>query len=238
MTLPVSVILPVKNGARFVRDAIDSVLAENVAEFLVVDDGSTDGTAALAVQYLNAHAGDTNWWVMRGPVAGVGSARNYGLRRSTQPWIALIDADDIWLPGKTKKQLAALEQAEKDYGDMDAFASSRVEHFLDIGYDIPATLRADKLGEIDLFFPSNLLCRRLVFHRVGGFDPDLVCANDVDWYHRAQKLGVRRVHVPEVLVRKRVHDTNLSLCQGHDMQRQIFEVLKRKVEPNMFPVFT
>lgn len=238
MQLPVSVILPVHNGARFVGEAIKSVLVEPVCELIIVDDGSTDGTADAIRAAVGAcsFTGTGGVQVIRTEHRGVGHARNVALGRTSCSFIACIDADDVWVPGKTKKQLDALRANGANEGRYRAgYAASLVEHFLEDGFVIPETLRTDKLGTIELPFPSNLITQRDVFIQVGGFDPDLVCANDVDWYRRATEIGIDKVVVPEVLVRKRVHDENLSLCQGHDMQRQIFQVIKRKVEPGMFP---
>jgi glycosyltransferase involved in cell wall biosynthesis len=235
VTWPVSVVLPVKNGARFIEDALGSVVREDVAQIVVVDDGSSDNTVEIVNKYLKRLGGIVAWQLHEfGGSHGVGKARNHGLRCVTEDWIALIDADDIWMPGKTSYQLALLRGLKHPKR---AFTSSLVEHFIEPGYEVPDTLRKEKLGTIPLFFPSNLLCHREVFERVGGFDPDLVCANDVDWYRRALALGIERLHIDEMLVKKRVHDQNLSLCQGHDMMKQIMRVVKRPVEPGMFPIW-
>ena len=228
--LPVSTILAVRNGERFLGQAIESVLAEPIAELIIVDDGSTDGTHHIISEFERR---DSRVILLRTDAttgSGVGAARNLGLKTSVLPYIAFMDADDIWLPGKTKRQLEKL-----GYERM-AYASSDVDHFLEPGYELPKSLRADKLGRISLFFPPNFLAHRYVFEVVGGFDPGLVCANDVDWYRRALALGVTRRHVPEILVRKRVHSSNLSMGQGHDMAQQLLIVARRKVEPRMFPV--
>jgi glycosyltransferase involved in cell wall biosynthesis len=238
MTLPVSVVLPVRNGERFVTQALRSVLMEDVAQIIVVDDHSTDDSARVAGEFLHPTL-VPSWMILDNSISdvpGVGSARNLGIGRATEPWIALIDADDIWVRGKTEKQLTDL-RTRGLLGHTNAFTSSLVEHFVEPGHEVPETLRQDKLGTIPLFFPSNLLCHREVFERVGGFNPGLVCANDVDWYRRASALGVTRLHLEEVLVRKRVHDQNLSLCQGHDMQKQILQVLAREPAPGMFPIW-
>lgn len=243
MTLPVSVIIPVRDS-RFFHEALASAIAEDVQQIIVICDGAfgwaeendaeeNDGFRALLAWPDQLAERNRNDHFISTPPRGVGRARNDALKEADQPYIALLDADDVWMPGKTQKQLDALEA----WPHRRTFTSSLVDQFVSVGFERPATLREDKLGVISLFFPSNLLCHREVFERVGGFDPNLVCANDVDWYRRALGLGIERVHTNEVLVRKRVHDENLSLCQGHDMQRQIFEVLKRKPELGMFPIW-
>jgi glycosyltransferase involved in cell wall biosynthesis len=98
---PVSVVIPAYNVARYVAKAIESVRAQTLApnEVIVVDDGSSDGTAAAA-----AHAGAS---VIRQENRGLAAARNAGIAVATQPWIAFLDADDRWLPGKLAQQWKA-----------------------------------------------------------------------------------------------------------------------------------
>ena len=94
--------MPARNAERTLADALASIRAQTVAvaEIVVVDDGSSDATAAIA-----RAAGAT---VVEGPRMGPGAARNAGIRAAAQPWIAFLDADDRWDPEKTARQLAAL----------------------------------------------------------------------------------------------------------------------------------
>lgn len=239
--LPVTAIVTVSNEPfLFVNAAIRSVIADDVAEVIVVIDAAEERDNDF-VGRVARFPGVSRTIVL--PVRmGVSHARNLALESARMPWIAFLDGDDTWVNGKTLRQMAALSALDTDARvsppvSVFAFASSKAEQFVEEGYEMPETLRREKLGVIDLHFPSNLLCRRELFDYVGGFDPRLVCANDVDWYHRAMKLGAKRVHVDEVLVRKRVHDQNLSLCQGHDMQKQIMSVLTRPVVPGMHRTF-
>ncbi len=96
--------MPARNAERTLADALASIRAQTVAvaEIVVVDDGSSDATAAIA-----RAAGAT---VVEGPRMGPGAARNAGIRAAAQPWIAFLDADDRWDPEKTARQLAALNE--------------------------------------------------------------------------------------------------------------------------------
>jgi glycosyltransferase involved in cell wall biosynthesis len=101
--LPIAVVIPAYNRARHIASALESVLAQTraPAEIIVVDDGSTDDTAAVA-QSFGAN-------VLRQSNAGVSAARNTGVRIARSPWIAFLDSDDLWAPNKLEMQWEALE---------------------------------------------------------------------------------------------------------------------------------
>src|SRR4029078_4929566 len=98
----VSVIIPVFNGERFLGDALSSVQAQDYRplEVLVADDGSTDASATLAESFAGVRC-------LRLEHAGVSRARDRGGAASNGEWLAFLDADDIWLPGKISAQVAA-----------------------------------------------------------------------------------------------------------------------------------
>src|SRR6478672_4354624 len=103
-TAPVSAIVPLFNGRRFIREAINSILAQELKprEIVVVDDGSTDGGVSLLSGYPQIR-------VVHQPNGGEAAARNRGIRVSTQPMIAFLDQDDQWLPRKLLLQVRALD---------------------------------------------------------------------------------------------------------------------------------
>lgn len=108
----VSVILPTYNRKEYLPRAIDSVLQQDVEgiELIVVDDGSTDGTKELMEQYS-----DERIRYMRTPVnRGVANARNAGIRRAKGKYIAFQDSDDVWVQGKLKAQIKAIEEADEE----------------------------------------------------------------------------------------------------------------------------
>src|SRR2546423_15170376 len=102
-TVPISVVIPALNAERFIGEAIDSVHRQTlqVSEIIVVDNGSTDRTAQIAAAFGALVVNENQ----RGP----SRARNAGIKRATQPWVALLDADDLWDPEKNEKQWAAIQ---------------------------------------------------------------------------------------------------------------------------------
>lgn len=106
-TAPVSVVIPVYNKERYLRATLDSVLAQTVApeEIVVIDDGSSDGSADVAASY------GSRVRLVRQSNGGESSARNRGIETSSAEWIALLDGDDVWEPDKLERQLDALQAA-------------------------------------------------------------------------------------------------------------------------------
>jgi glycosyltransferase involved in cell wall biosynthesis len=196
----VSVIVPVYNGEAFLREAVESALAQThpPAEIVVCDDGSTDETPRIAQSLPVVYLRQEN--------AGVSAARNAAIARATGDAFAMLDADDIWLPDKLAVQLAALAS------DTSAFAVCQFQFLLDPDRPLPAWFGREnpELPEMGYFAPSSWLVPRPVWERVGPFRPELRTAEDLDWFARASDAGIHRVVVPRTLLRRRVHDHNLT----------------------------
>lgn len=210
-TPTVSVVVPVFNGARFLGDALDSVFAQRCppSEVIVVDDGSTDGSGELARA--------RGVCVLVQPNGGMAAARNAGVASSRGELIAFLDHDDVWLPGKLERQVAALRE-EPELGIVYAHAELAVEP----GARLPRWLREYADRPMPGYLPSTLLVRRQVFDAVGGFDPAFAVGADSDWLLRAKDAGIGFRVLPDVLVRYRIHGGN-SIYQ----QRLVLEETAR-----------
>jgi glycosyltransferase involved in cell wall biosynthesis len=197
----VSVIVPVYNGERFLDRALESAIAQYypATEILIIDDGSTDGSAAVAARYPAAR-------YIRQENAGVAAARNRGIAESRGEAIAFLDQDDLWERQKLTLQVGLMLQRP----EVGCVLTHHV-HVLEPGVERPSWLRPELLAEAKGGYqPSGLLVRRRVFDEVGLFRTDYPDASDVDWFFRARDAGVRMEWVPDVLVRKRVHAANAS----------------------------
>jgi glycosyltransferase involved in cell wall biosynthesis len=219
----ISVVIPVRDGARFLEQALHSAVKQRpVLEIIVVDDGSSDGSAEIA----NSLAGTV---VVEQSPRGPGAARNAGASRARGEFLAFLDADDVWLPSKLEAQLEALGPAPRP-----ALAFCAFEMFAEPGSALPPGARREQLGRaIRAPLPSALLLRREIFFRVGQFREDLATAEDVEWFQRAARAGVGSVFVERVLLRKRVHAGNTSLVAGGNTAR-LFDVLRRRTAERGF----
>jgi hypothetical protein len=99
-------VVPVRDGARHVAAAVRSATGQSVAsiEVLVVENGSTDETVDVVARLA---ADDARVRLLRSPAVGVSAARNVGIRAARSPWVAFLDADDVWRPDKLERQLAS-----------------------------------------------------------------------------------------------------------------------------------
>lgn len=203
--ITVSVVIPALNAERYLGDAIESVLSQThrATELLVVDDGSTDGTAAVAGAF-------------GGPVkcisqvhGGIGSAVNRGVELARGELLASLDADDVWLPDKLSLQLEALtRRPELDL----VFGLTEEFHSPDL---TPAQrarlpLRSEPRPAI---FRGAMLIRRASFARVGMFATNWAVGEFVEWYGRAVDAGLRSEVLDRVLVRRRLHGNNSTLMR-------------------------
>ncbi len=215
----VSVIIAVRNGERFLAQAIESVLAQTYRpiEIIVIDGHSTDRTPEIAKSYDQArHVLQQN--------SGIADGYNLGVDEARGPLIAFISHDDLWEPGKLTCQVKHMMQ----HPDLD-YTVTKVSFFLEPGHAIPPgfkkeLLDAPQVGRI----METLLVRKTLFDRIGRFNPDLPVAEDVDWYARAKDNDIPMAIIPEVLVRKRIHDTNASSNAALN-NRQLLTVLRNSI---------
>jgi glycosyltransferase involved in cell wall biosynthesis len=214
--LSVSVVVAVRDGERFLGDALESVFAQSLAplEVIVVDDGSTDGTADVA--------GGFPVRLVRSEARSPAGAHNAGLAAAQGDAVAFLDHDDVWEPDKLARQVAHLAPGPL------AYVVCRVVVFIEPAAARPGWVRDEYLT--DGFVaptPSALLTWRTTLEAVGGFDPDHDWAFDADWLLRANHLGATRGVVDEILVRYRVHDGNRT--HERDTDKEVLRLLRTAV---------
>jgi glycosyltransferase involved in cell wall biosynthesis len=199
--------MPVRNGERYLAEAIESVLAQRPQplEVIVVDDGSEDGTAAVVRRF------DPHVRLLSQAGRGSGAARNAGLAASTASHVAFLDADDLWNPGKLAVQLAALSVDPR----LD-LVFGRTRQFITPDLDpASAARRAVSPRPVPAYLSGVLLARRGAFARVGGFREDVATAEFVDWMARARECGLRERMLEEVVLLRRIHASNHGIVRTH-----------------------
>jgi glycosyltransferase involved in cell wall biosynthesis len=198
----VDVVVPAYNANVYLREALESVFAQGslVGKVIVVDDGSSDGTATVA-----AALGNTVELIQLRGNHGAAAARNAGLARCASEFVAFLDADDRWLPGKLNAQIAALTSVPEC-----TFAICLVRPFAD--NELPPAEReallAQQPAEMEGWMASALVARRSLFTQAGVFSEDLRVGEVIDWFSRVRPFG--HVAVPAVLVERRMHRTNTT----------------------------
>jgi len=219
----VSVVIPTYNCARFLADAVDSVLAQTFKdhEVIIVDDGSTDETSQVINRY------GTKVRYIRQRNAGVSAARNLGISESTGRYISFLDSDDTWLPSKLDRQLDAL-QKQPGYRACYSGVIRVASDLSTLGTwrsDRPATNLGDLLTRGNVIGSVSVLCERSIFSEVGMFDLSLSQCADWDmWVRMATRTDF--LYVDELLLTYRQHGSNMS----HDpalLERDSIRVLEK-----------
>jgi glycosyltransferase involved in cell wall biosynthesis len=215
----VSVLIPVKNGAAYLEEALRSVVEQSYRplEVIVVDGNSTDRSREIA----HSFEGEGVRCIQQADT-GLALAWNQGLGASGGELIAFLDSDDHWVPGKLESQVDLLNGRPEIAGVV-----GRVRFFLDEGSDGPPGMRPEVLsGEHPGPMPGALLVRREVFEQVGLFDPEYHIWPDVDWFARVKDAGLRFETMQQLLIEKRFHDDNLSHSQPARYRRELVRVLR------------
>lgn len=207
----VSIVLPVRDGDRFLAEAIASVLAQDVEhlELVVVDDGSSDESRAVAAEFVPRVR------LLEQPPTGVASALNRGVEASEGALLGFIDADDRWPVGKLRLQrelLAREPELDAVFGHAVHFTTSRA---------------GDEVSQapVPAYSRGTMLIRRAAFDRVGPFSPEWRLGEFIDWWARAVDARVTSVMLDDTLLLRRVHDANLGVVR-RDEQAEYARVLK------------
>ena len=183
----ISVIIPAYNAEQTLADAIRSALAQTypAAEIIVVDDGSSDRTAAIAQNI------DPKVRLLQQANGGCGEARNTGARAASGAWLAFLDADDAWLPNKLERQLPYTADARV------AVVNCRRSNKL--GHALGDEIRFDQLWQRNDLIVSSSLVRRSAFEAAGGFWSERYCEDYHLWLRLAAQ-GWTIANCPEDLV--------------------------------------
>ncbi len=207
----ISVILSVHNGQNYVQEAIESVLAQDYpnVELVLVNDGSTDETAVVL------HVFSDRAVIITQTNQGLGAGRNAGIRAASGDYLSFIDHDDLWEPGKLSQQMAVMNSAEHDL-----IVFSHVQQF------VCSTLNAVERSFLRVpeepmpgFVAGAMLLSRARFNEVGEFFAINQVGEFVDWYLRAQEKQIPVQMMPQVLLHRRIHKTNMGR-QPEIYQRQ------------------
>lgn len=225
----VSVVIPTHNRCGFLREAVESVLAQSYApmEVIVVDDGSTDGTAVMLGEYAAALT------VIRQPNQGVSAARNAGIRAARGPLIALLDSDDYWLENKVARQVrlfqdqpdAVICQTDEIWIRNGVRVNPRERHTKYAGMIFERTL------PLCLISPSAVMLRRTLLDEVGLFDEELPACEDYDlWLRITWRYPVHLIDAP-LVVKRGGHADQLSAMPQLDKYRirSLVKILNRRV---------
>lgn len=222
MSETLSVIIPAYQAEKYIDQAVASVRSQEwpgEVQILVIDDGSTDYTAAVA-QDLGAQ-------VLKKEQGGAASARNAGLRAAVGDWVLLLDADDVLTDGAVAAMRAAL--ADSDAEVVFAMAEDFISPDLSEAQKAALKPREGAYGGV---LPGCSLIRRQVFDTIGLFDDTMKSGETVAWQLKLRDAGIKTVQLPLVTMKRRLHMTNTGrLFQKQEMADYAALLRKRMKRP-------
>lgn len=239
MNALISIIVPIYNTEQYLAETIESVLAQTYSnwELVLMDDGSTDGTAYICEHYCKQDARITYHYKTNG---GQASARNEGIRIALGEWIAFLDADDLWLPKKLENQLKEFTEKQPDflYG-LGYFYYPEKEEKL-VAYDW-VTGEISGKAFFQILYTSctvntnTVLVKKTLFDTVGYFNEDELLRGTEDWdlWLRIAK-GVERVYgSPNRDVYYRIHAQGIHLQQARMLKGKAAIYAKYDSDPSI-----
>ena len=248
MKKKVSIIIPVYNGENYVKEAIDSALAQTYDNFevIVVNDGSNDNTDEICKSY-----GDKIRYFKK-KNGGVSSALNLGLKEMKGDYFSWLSHDDLYLPNKLEVEMNYISKLKDDkailYSDY-LLINANGKEFSD-----PVILEHDKLVKNDYYVflrcainGISMLIPKKAFDDCGEFNEKLRCTQDYDMWLRMYDKGYKFVHIKELITKTRIHDmqdTNKSpvvLDEGNKLWMKIINKIsdeeKIKIEGSLFDFY-
>ncbi len=225
----VTILIPVYNGEKFVRDAIDSALAQTYKniEILVINDGSTDATESVLASYS-----DKIRYITK-ENGGVSTALNMGIANMRGEWLSWLSHDDRYLPDKVQHQVDRLNELQKDESlDIHKIILYCDNERIDVNGNFISRKR-HTVSEDETIVDSMLnnirnynicgcavLIPKAAFDVVGGFKVEIPTVSDADMWYRMMFAGYRFVHMREVLVQSRQHQGQVSKRKQEQCDRE------------------
>jgi glycosyltransferase involved in cell wall biosynthesis len=210
MARTISAIITVFNGEKYIAETIKSVLDQSVtiSEIIIVDDGSTDNTLfeinAFSLPQIK---------VISQPNLGQSKSLNIGIKAASSDLLTFIDADDIWLPNKTKLQLAVFDknpQMELCFGNIEEFISPEITKDDKRKLFVKGVIKKAKMKQV-LMVPRDFFFRH-------GFFPEVPTMDFIAWYSLVKKNILYESFVDEILAKRRLHLSNISRRDNKNLE--------------------
>ncbi len=219
--MSVGVVIPVRDGERYLAEALESVLAQTHApnDVVVIDDGSRDRTLEVVERYAPGLR------CFSQEAAGIGAARNRGVAEVRGDYLTFLDGDDVWPIDRLECQLAALAARPRPdlvFGHIEQFVSPELDPSARAELVCPEEPQPASLA-------TTMLVPRVVWNRVGGFSTTVVRSEFLDWLLRAREHSLREVMLDDVVLRRRLHGSNHGLVK-RDQAGEYVRTLKQALD--------
>lgn len=223
----VSVITATLNSAKYLREAITSVLRQTYQNFeiLIIDGGSTDDTLIIANSFPEVKLISQNG-------KGLFDAWNQGIQTSNGEFIAILDSDDTWEPGTLASHVNALLSNPAKLGSV-----GHVKFFLENAHKAPQEFKLSLLEKSHLaYMPGCFMGRKEIFNRIGYYETEWKVSSDIIWFGKLKELKDEICFLDYVVLNKRVHENNISYnsvdedIYGAELLKLLYQKLKSKRE--------
>lgn len=222
-----SIVIPVYNGAGFVSEAVESIYAQQLLpeefEVILIDDGSEDNSHDVCLKLAEMHS---EIIVMRNNVnQGIAATRNIGIVSARGEFLAMLDQDDTWRSDKLVKQFKVLS----DNPNVDLVLGLQEFHLIGTNqfprWFKPEWAAAPQPGYVF----GCMLIRKTTFLNVGLLDEALrYGSDDVDWFGRAKSVGVKELIIADVVLDRKVHQSNTS-SKTKPFNAELLKVIRKKI---------
>ena len=228
MTVPtVSIVMPVYNAERYVAESVNSILAQTYKdfEFIIINDGSTDGTHQILMSYASA---DDRVKLISRPNTGIVGALNDGLAAVRGHYVARMDSDDLALPQRLDEQVRFLDEHHDvvilgtDVLIIDADGDAMWTDHKPADHDqIDAALLS---GRSAIIVHPAAMMRRDAVEKIGPYRPDTQWVEDLDYFLRLGEIG-RLANLSRVLLKYRLHPQSVNHRRRQEQQQLVEQVL-------------
>lgn len=221
--MKISVVIPVRNGEKYLAQAIESVLVQTHRdlELLIIDNSSTDRSVEIMTHYARK---DGRIRVLCKPDRGVAAAANCGLEEARGEWVARLDCDDVFLAEKLEKQIAFIREnpGVRIVGTLGYFINVTNRVIGLVSNDGPFTKAEFEemavRGEPVFFIHSSTLVHRETALEIGGYREQFAQAEDVDFWNRMAEKGHLLLKMAEPLTLYRIHRQSLTMARNAEQR--------------------
>lgn len=217
----VSIIIPVYNGESYLVETIKSVLNQTYKTFeiIIVDDGSTDGSAAIIKNF----SVPIRYFFQSN--SGTAAARNFGIDKAKGSFFTFLDQDDLWLEDKLSLQISAFKNDSKldiVFGQIKQFYSPEVDELFRQSNRCSSSLMPG-------YLPSAMLIKREAFFNVGLFESNWQIGEWANWFIRASEQKLKMMMLPELVAMRRIHAANKGVLQRKSITEYV-HILKASLD--------
>lgn len=217
----ISVVMPVKNGEKYLAKAIESVLEQTYSnfEFLIVDDGSVDNTGKIIERYRKSDSRIKQFSLKKS--GGISHAMNYAIKRAIGRYIVRADGDDICMNDRFNIQVEYMLSHPK-VDVLGTYFCTFLNNNIDMCKTVPCSSTNIRDGRSPVHHPTCMI-KRNIFKKFGYYNSNYDNAEDVDLWFRWFSKNVVFDNIPKVLYKKRIHQNSVSV---YKIKHQVFLLLK------------